>query len=42
MKENARECFVRHFEINRATDSLLEALENRPDGTTQEILAPNL
>jgi glycosyltransferase involved in cell wall biosynthesis len=41
MKENARECFVRHFEINRATDSLLEALENRPDRTTQKFLAPN-
>lgn len=41
MKENARECFARHFEINRATDSLLEALGNRPDATAQEILAPN-
>lgn len=41
MKENARKCFVRHFEINRATDSLLEALGNRPGGTTQKILAPN-
>jgi glycosyltransferase involved in cell wall biosynthesis len=27
MKESARECFSRHFEINRATDSLLEVLE---------------
>jgi glycosyltransferase involved in cell wall biosynthesis len=26
MKERARECFARHFEINRATDSLLEVL----------------
>ena len=41
MKENARACFARHFEINRATDSLLEALENRPDVTNQKILAPN-
>lgn len=31
MKGNARECFARHFEINRATDSLLEALGGRPD-----------
>jgi glycosyltransferase involved in cell wall biosynthesis len=30
MKENARECFARRFEINRATDSLMEALEGRP------------
>ena len=29
MKEKARECFARHFEINRATDSLLEVLEGR-------------
>jgi hypothetical protein len=29
MKENARECFARHFEINRATDSLLEVLGDR-------------
>ncbi|HWM24991.1 MAG TPA: glycosyltransferase [Chthoniobacterales bacterium] len=36
MKENARECFIRHFEINRATDSLLVALGNRPDATTQK------
>ena len=41
MKENARECFARHFEINRATDSLLEALGDRPDATSQEILAPH-
>lgn len=26
MKENTTKCFARHFEINRATDSLLEAL----------------
>lgn len=26
MKENARHCFARHFEINRATDSLLAAM----------------
>ena len=26
MKENARKCFDRHFEINGATDSLLTAL----------------
>jgi glycosyltransferase involved in cell wall biosynthesis len=30
MKENAKKCFVRHFEIERATDSLLEALAERP------------
>jgi glycosyltransferase involved in cell wall biosynthesis len=30
MRENARKCFARHFEINRATDSLLEALASRP------------
>lgn len=29
MKESARRCFAQHFEINRATDSLLEVLENR-------------
>jgi len=33
MKENARACFARHFEINRATDSLLEVLEGRPRTT---------
>jgi hypothetical protein len=32
MKENARECFARHFEINRATDSLLEVIEGRRGG----------
>lgn len=41
MRENARKCFARHFEINRATDSLLEALGNRPDAPPQKILAPN-
>jgi len=30
MKENAKACFARHFEINRATDSLLEALGGWP------------
>ena len=34
MKGNARECFARHFEINRATDSLLQALGGRPEATT--------
>jgi len=29
MKDQARECFARHFEINRATDSLLKVLESR-------------
>lgn len=29
MKENARQCFARHFEINRATDSLLKVLGDR-------------
>ena len=29
MRTNARNCFVRHFEINRATDSLLRVLEKR-------------
>jgi glycosyltransferase involved in cell wall biosynthesis len=32
MKGNARECFARHFEINRATDSLLEVLESWQSG----------
>jgi len=27
LKQNARECFLRRFEINQATDSLLEVLE---------------
>jgi glycosyltransferase involved in cell wall biosynthesis len=42
MKENARKCFAQHFEINRATDSLLAVLENRQGGAEQEIVAPNL
>lgn len=29
MKERASKCFAQHFEINRATDSLLKVLENR-------------
>jgi glycosyltransferase involved in cell wall biosynthesis len=29
MGENAKQCFARHFEIDRATDSLLEALAHR-------------
>jgi glycosyltransferase involved in cell wall biosynthesis len=41
MKENARECFARHFEINRATDSLIEVLGKWP-GARNEIAAPNL
>jgi glycosyltransferase involved in cell wall biosynthesis len=28
MRENAQQCFARHFEINRAVDSLLKVLEN--------------
>jgi glycosyltransferase involved in cell wall biosynthesis len=32
MQENARKCFARHFEVNRATDSLLEVLEGRHGG----------
>ncbi|HEV2840277.1 MAG TPA: glycosyltransferase [Chthoniobacterales bacterium] len=40
MKGNARECFARHFEINRATDSLLAVLEGRQSART-EIAAPN-
>ena len=35
MEENARKSFARHFEVNRATDSLLEVLGNQrraPDG----------
>jgi glycosyltransferase involved in cell wall biosynthesis len=34
MKGNARACFARHFEINRATDSLLKALGDQ-HGTAQ-------
>jgi glycosyltransferase involved in cell wall biosynthesis len=40
MKENARQCFARHFEINRATDSLIEVLGDR--GARTKIAAPNL
>jgi glycosyltransferase involved in cell wall biosynthesis len=29
MKENAKQCFTRHFEIERATDSLLKVLADR-------------
>jgi glycosyltransferase involved in cell wall biosynthesis len=29
MRENAKQCFMRHFEIDRATDSLLEVLIGR-------------
>lgn len=36
MKENARECFARHFEINRATDSLLEVLGDRHGAAESE------
>jgi glycosyltransferase involved in cell wall biosynthesis len=39
MKENARKSFARHFEINRATDSLLAALGYRPPARV-EIAAP--
>lgn len=34
MKESAKKCFTQHFEINRATDSLLKVLENRRGATT--------
>jgi glycosyltransferase involved in cell wall biosynthesis len=37
MRENARKCFASHFEINRATDSLLKALGDRT-----QIAAPHL
>lgn len=40
MKENARECFARHFEINRATDSLIEVLGDR-QGARNKIATPN-
>jgi glycosyltransferase involved in cell wall biosynthesis len=40
MRENARKCFGRHFEINRATDSLLKALGHRPPARV-EVAAPN-
>jgi glycosyltransferase involved in cell wall biosynthesis len=35
MRGNARECFARHFEIHRATDSLLEALVSRAAAAPQ-------
>jgi glycosyltransferase involved in cell wall biosynthesis len=41
MKERARECFARHFEINRATDSLLKVLGDRPGAEQTKIPAPN-
>jgi glycosyltransferase involved in cell wall biosynthesis len=41
MKGKARECFVRHFEINRATDSLLKVLGDRPGTGQAKIAAPN-
>jgi glycosyltransferase involved in cell wall biosynthesis len=40
MRENARKCFADHFEINRATDSLLQALGQRPAARTK-IASPN-
>jgi glycosyltransferase involved in cell wall biosynthesis len=40
MRENARKSFARHFEINRATDSLLKALGHRPPARV-EVIAPN-
>jgi hypothetical protein len=42
MKENARKSFARHFEINRATDSLLEVLGNQARAGERKIAAPNL
>lgn len=42
MRNNARESFVRHFEINRATDSLLEVLGNQRRSEDRKITAPNL
>jgi glycosyltransferase involved in cell wall biosynthesis len=36
MRENARKCFASHFEINRATDSLLKVLGDRT-----QIAAPH-
>ena len=41
MKENARKSFARHFEINRATDSLLETLGNQSRTGERKIAAPN-
>jgi hypothetical protein len=40
MKVQARECFAQHFQINRATDSLLEVLGDRRGGCN-EIAAPH-
>lgn len=40
MREKARKCFAHHFEINRATDSLLESM-GHPSGR-HEIITPNL
>ncbi len=34
MKENAKQCFVRNFEIGRAADSLLEVLTSRATSPT--------
>jgi glycosyltransferase involved in cell wall biosynthesis len=42
MKENARKSFARHFEINHATDSLLEVLGNQSRSGERKIAAPNL
>ena len=42
IKENARKSFARHFEINRATDSLLEVLGNQSRTGERKIAAPNL
>jgi glycosyltransferase involved in cell wall biosynthesis len=41
MKENAKACFARHFEIDRATASLLKVLGDRPGGGHPKIPAPN-
>jgi glycosyltransferase involved in cell wall biosynthesis len=41
MKEKARECFARHFEIDRATDSLLEVLQGQPGDPQPKIAAPH-
>lgn len=41
MGEGARRCFDRHFEINRATDSLLEVLEDWATPAKSKIPAPN-
>lgn len=39
MKENARQCFARHFEINRAADSLLEVLARRREAADEKSLS---